>query len=87
MNHHHRKVLHAVFDHPISSNIAFKDIERLLEDLGATLEARSGDRLAATLKGHTAVFHKAHHSIPKDEIVAIRHFLTDCGVDPAQYPV
>ena len=87
MNHHHRKTLHALFDHPISANISFKEIERVLEDLGATLEARSGDRLAATLKGHTAVFHKSHHSIPKDEIVNIRHFLESCGVSPAQYPV
>ena len=87
MNHHHRKVLQALFDHPISANIAFKDVERLLEDLGATLDARSGDRMAVTLKGHTAVFHKAHHSVPKDEIVNIRHFLNKCGVDPVNYPV
>jgi hypothetical protein len=87
MNHHHRKTLHALFDHPISGNLSFKDVEKLFEDLGATLEDRSGDRVAITLKGHTAVFHKAHHSIPKDEVVNIRHFLTSSGIDPAQYPV
>jgi hypothetical protein len=86
MNHHHRKILHAIFNHPISANIAFKDIERLLEDLGATLEARSGGT-AVTLNGQTVTFHKAHHSIPKDEVVNIRHFLQNCGIDPAQYPV
>jgi hypothetical protein len=87
MNHHHRKILHALFDHPISANIAFKDVERLLEELGATLDVRSGDRLAVTLNGHTAVFHNAHHSVPKDEVVDIRHFLNSCGIDPAKYPM
>ena len=87
MNHHHRKILHALFDHPISANIAFKDVERLLGDVGATLETRSGDRTAVTLKGHTAVFHNAHHSVPKDEIVNIRRFLIDCGIDPTQHPI
>jgi hypothetical protein len=87
MNHHHRKILHALFEHPISANIAFKDVERLLEELGATLDARSGDRLAVTLNGHTAVFHSAHHSMPKDEVVDLRHFLNNCGIDPAQYPM
>ena len=87
MNHHHRKILHSLFEHPISANIAFKDVERLLEELGATLDSRSGDRLAVTLNGHTAVFHNAHHSVPKDEIVDIRHFLNGCGIDPAKYPM
>ena len=87
MNHHHRKILHALFDHPISANIAFKDVERMLGELGATLDPRSGDRVAVTLNGHTAVFHNAHHSVPKDEIVNIRHFLNNCGIDPAQYPM
>ena len=87
MNHHHRKILHSLFDHPISANIAFRDVERLLEDLGATLEPRSGARIAVTLNGQTASFHKAHHSIPKDEVVTIRHFLQSCGIDPVKYPV
>jgi|KBSMisStandDraft_5_1062788.scaffolds.fasta_scaffold2944251_1 hypothetical protein len=87
MNHRHRKTLHALFDHPISANISFGDVERMLEDLGATLEDRSGARVAVTLKGHTAVFHKAQHSMHKDEVVSIRHFLTSSGIDPAQYPV
>ena len=87
MNHHHRKILHALFDHPISANIAFKDVERLLEDVGATLEPRSSGRTAVTLKGHTAVFPKAHHSVTKDEVVNIRRFLIDCGIDPTQHPI
>jgi len=87
MNHHHRKVLHSLFDHPISANISFKDVERVLTDLGAELDTRSGDRMAVALNGRSAVFHRAHHSMTKDEVVNLRHFLEDCGIDPAQYPM
>ena len=87
MNHHHRKILHSLFEHPISANIAFKDVERMLEDLGAVLETRSGARVAVTLNGNTVAFHNAQHSISKDEVVEIRHFLEKCGVDPAKYPL
>ena len=87
MNHHHRKILHALFDHPISANIAFRDVERLLEDLGATLEARSGARTAVTLNVQTATFHNSHHSVPKDEVVSIKHFLQNCGIESAKYPL
>jgi hypothetical protein len=87
VNHHHRKILHALFEHPVSANIAFKDVERLLDDLGAIVEARSGGRTAIKLNGHTVFLHTAHHSISKDEVVSVRHFLKECGIDPAQYPV
>lgn len=86
MNHRHRKVLHAIFAHPISANIDFKAIEAVFKELGAEIEERSGARIAVTLKGHTALFHHAQHSVPKEEVVQIRRFLIDCGVAPEQYP-
>ena len=87
MNHHHRKILHSLFEHPISANIAFKDVEHVLTELGAELASRSGDRISVALNGRSAVFHRAHHSVPKDEVVSLRHFLNDCGIDPAAYPL
>jgi hypothetical protein len=87
MNHHHRKVLHSLFEHPVSANISFKDVERVLADLGAELDTRSGDRVAVELNGRSAVFHRAHHSMAKDEVVGLRHFLTECGIDAMDYPL
>lgn len=87
MNHRHRKVLHALFEHPISSNIDFRDVEALLRELGAEVENRSGNRVAVTFEGKTAAFNHAQHGLPKEEVVQLRHFLTDCGVDPNRYPV
>ena len=87
MNHHHRKVLHALFDHPLSANVDFKQVESVLRELGGTIDNRSGARIGVTLKGHTAVFHHADHSLAKDEVVQIRKFLETCGISPADYPV
>jgi hypothetical protein len=87
MNHRHRKIVHAIFAHPIPANLDFKEVESTLRELGAELEERSGSRIAVTLKGHTVLFHHASHSIPKEEVVQIRRFLIDCGVAPEQYPL
>lgn len=87
MNHRHRKILHALFAHPISANIDFKEVEATLRELGAEIENRHGARVAVSLNGHTALFHHANHSVPKDEVVQIKKFLIDCGIAPEQYPV
>jgi hypothetical protein len=40
------------------------------------------------LAGQVHAFHNTQHSLSKDEVVAIRHFLTQSGVDPARdYPL
>ena len=80
MNNKHHKVLEAIFAHPISANIDFKDIEHLLVDLGAEIENKHGARIGVTLNGHTVAFHHANHSVPKEEIIQIRKFLELCGV-------
>ena len=87
MNHRHRKVLHALYAHPMSSNIDFNDVQSVFGELGATVDNRHGSRIGVSLNGHTAVFHHAKHSLPKDEVVKIRHFLDACGVSPDDYPL
>tara|TARA_R110002072_G_scaffold114021_3_gene243941 strand:- start:1563 stop:1829 length:267 start_codon:yes stop_codon:yes gene_type:complete len=88
MNHKHRKILHALFAHPEPANIAPADVERLLTDLGAELHERSGAKFSVTLNGHTASFHHAHHSLPKEEVRAVRKFLETAGTDPERdYPI
>jgi len=87
MNHRHRKILHSLFAHPISANISFTDVMHTLEELGAKIENKTGNRVGVTLNGHTVAFTHAQHSLPKDEVVQIRKFLETCGVDISQYPV
>lgn len=88
MNHSHRKVLHQLFEHPINANIHFNDVETVLGELGAELENRAGDSLGVALNGQKAVFHRAHHAVPKDEVMKLRHFLRNCDVNPERdYPL
>ncbi len=86
MNHRHRKVLHSLFAHPVSANIDFKEVVHVLEALGAEIDNKSGNRVGVKLNGHSAAFSHVHHSLPKEEVVQIKHFLETCGVKAEQYP-
>ena len=88
MNHHHRKLLHAIFAHPVSSNIAVKDIESVLRELGGEISAAHSGKIHVTLKGHSANFSHAKHSLPKQEVQQVRKFIETCGVDPERdFPI
>lgn len=89
MNHKHRAILHALFAHPISSNIDPKLVKTTLEELGAEITHGGHGHLLVTLMGVTHGFHDSHHSLSsKDEVSAMRKFLTDAGVDPERdYPL
>ena len=88
MNHRHRKVLHAIFAHPVSANIDPKAVEAVFVELGGEVSHNGSGRLAVKLNGQAHAFHNTQHSLSKDEVVAIRHFLTHSGVDPARdYPL
>jgi hypothetical protein len=52
VNHHQRKVLHAIFAHPINANLEMKDVKdvvNVLNGLGAEIDAKSKSRLGVTL--------------------------------------
>ena len=86
MNHKHRKILHAIFAHPVSNNIAFKDVVSVFEELGAEVDNKTGNRIGVKLNGHSVAFSHAHHALPKEEVIEVKKFLTTCGIDPEQYP-
>lgn len=88
MNHKHRKVLHALFAHPVSGNIDFKQVESVFKELGGEIKHTHTGKVSVHLNGHSANFSHAKHSLPKEEVAQMRKFLTTCGVDPeAQYPL
>lgn len=82
VNHHHRKVLQSFFAHPVSANIDFKDVEHVMSELGAEVNASNGNKIDVTLKGRKAAFHRNNHTLSKDEVLNIRKFLESCGVAP-----
>jgi len=87
MNHRHRKVLHALFAHPVSANIDPKHVVSVFQELGAEVSHGGHGGIKVTLNGRTHGFHDSRHSLSKDEVSEMRKFLEGAGVDPAAYPV
>jgi hypothetical protein len=87
MNHHHRKTLHALSAHPINANLDFKKVMHLLEEIGAEVGNKAGNRVGVKLNGHSVALAHARHALPKEEVVQVRKFLEACGVSPADYPL
>ena len=85
MNSKQRKTLEALFETPVRSNIKWDAVISLLGALEAQVdEGRAGSRVAVTLQGRRAIFHKPH---PGNEIKCycvrdIREFLEGLGVEP-----
>ena len=87
VNHHQRKVLHAIFAHPLNANLEMKDIVNVLNGLDAEIDTKSKSRLGVTLNGRTIVLHLASHSLLKAEVMQIRKFLESSGITAEAYPV
>lgn len=88
MNHRHRKALHALFAHPVSSNIDPKLVHAALADLGAEITHGGHGQVLVRLNGHSQGFHDSRHSLSKEEVDALRKFLEGAGVDPRRdYPL
>ncbi len=87
MNHHQRKILHAIFAHPVNANLEMKDIATVLNGLGAETEIRTKNRVAVNFGGKETVLHLANHTLTRSEVTEVRKFLEACGVTAAAFPV
>lgn len=59
MNNKQRQTLAKIFEQPERSDIAWLDIEKLFEALGAEVVEGKGSRVRVFLKGRKAVFHRS----------------------------
>ena len=84
MNRKHQRTLESIFAIPVQSGVKWKDIESLLNNLGATIEEGAGSRVRILLKGEEAVFHRPHprKETDKGALVSMRRFLENAGVKP-----
>jgi hypothetical protein len=84
MRKKHRRILDAIFENPVRANIAWSDIETLLESLGAELSEGRGSRLRVALNDVKAVFHRPHPEPTTDKgaVKSVRNFLIEVGVTP-----
>jgi hypothetical protein len=88
MNHKHRKVLHALFAHPVSANISMHDVEAVLKELGGTIEQRRGARRGVHLKDHFTELSHTSHSLQPMQVQQVRKLIAEAGIDPVRdYPL
>ena len=82
MNKKNKNTLAAIFENPIRSDILRKDIESLLNALGAEISEGRGSRIRIVLQGVRAVFHRPHprKETDKRSVKSIRRFLIASGV-------
>lgn len=80
----HRQILLAIFEDPVRSNIAWRDIEALLKSEGAEISEAAGARVRIALNGVRAVFHRPHPRKETDRgaVRSMRRFLEEAGVTP-----
>ena len=84
MDSKHRKTLESIFEKPERANIAWRDVEALLNALGAEISEGNGSRMRVALKDVRAVFHRPHprKETNKGAIKSVRKFLEAAGVKP-----
>ncbi|MBI5165752.1 MAG: type II toxin-antitoxin system HicA family toxin [Magnetospirillum sp.] len=85
MNNAHRKTLAAIFSRPTQAGIRWADIEALVIALGGEVDGkREGSRVAMTLNGVRAIFHRPHPKpdTKKGAVDAVRQFLSNAGIRP-----
>ena len=84
MDSKYRKTLEAIFEKPERANIAWRDVEALLNALGAEISEGNGSRVRVALKDVRAVFHRPHSrkETNKGAVKSIRRFLEAAGVKP-----
>lgn len=88
MNHHHRKILHSLFAHPIAGNVAIKDVESVFQEMGGEVSETQAGKIHVVLNGHSVNFAHPQRTLNKDGVMQVRKFIETCGIDPERdYPL
>ena len=81
MNHKQKHTLDAILKEPVSGNIHWRDVESLLNALGAEVQVTHGARLHVILNRVEGTLHRPHHgsSLSKQDVRHLRQFLNSAG--------
>ena len=87
MSHKHTNLLRTILQDAHGANIHWREVESLLNHLGAQVESSHGARFKVTLNGITEFLHHPHHSneCTRDLIKHIQDFLLHAGVSLSAY--
>ena len=82
MNNKQTRILEAIFEDPVRTNINWQDVESLLKALGAEITEGRGSRVRVSLNGIRAVLHEPHpeKEMKKGAVRSLRGFLREAGV-------
>ncbi|MCW8825280.1 MAG: type II toxin-antitoxin system HicA family toxin [Gammaproteobacteria bacterium] len=82
MSKKHQKILDSIMGHQTSSNIHWREVESLLQHLGAELHETKGARVVVHLGGAEITMHHPHHgsTMGKNELHQLGQFLNDAGI-------
>ncbi|MDT8386295.1 MAG: type II toxin-antitoxin system HicA family toxin [Thiogranum sp.] len=82
MSHKYDRTLQSILEEPVSGNIHWREVESLLQHLGANIEPGHGARLKVLLNGVEGSLHRPHHSgvCSKQDIRHLREYLLRVGV-------
>ena len=61
MSHKHAAVLRSIFQDPLPANLQWREIESLLNNLGAEISPGHGARFKVVLNGVEGTLHHPHH--------------------------
>lgn len=83
MGKKHRRTLASIFEDPVRANIAWRDIEAMLDAAGAEITEGEGSRVRIALNGVRAVFHRPHPEKETDKgaVRSMRRFLKEAEVN------
>ncbi len=87
MSHKHLSLLRSVFQDPPPANLHWREVESLLNHLGASIESSHGARFKVTLNGISDFIHHPHHgsACTRDLVKQVREFIAHAGISPASY--
>ena len=88
MSHKHDHLLQSIFHGPVSANIHWREVESLLQYLGAVVTPSHGAVFRVVLNGVEGFLHHPHNGniCAKQDIKHLRDFLVSAGIDPAAKP-
>jgi len=86
LNTKNKKILKAIFEDPISSDIRFDDVKRLIKSLGGKIKEGRGSRVMFELNGKDGHFHEPHPTpeIKRYVVKDLRDFLEAAGCLPEE---
>ena len=84
MNSRNRATLAAVFADPVSVDIGWREVERLVVGAGGTVTDGRGSRVRFDLNGARANFHRPHppKTAKRYQVRDLRDFFASAGVLP-----